>query len=947
LLTAGAARQEAADVVPVLRLLGPMALAGRNGQSVGPPRQRLVLAVLAVDAGRPVPVDRLIERVWGSDPPTQAHRTLHAYIARTRRILQQLPARIEWRDRAYLLCVEPQAVDLHRFRSLVAAAAATDCPPRRRCELLSEAAGLWHGQPLAGLDGTWVERTREAWQRELAAAVVAWAEAELDGGDPAAVLDVLTDLAGEQPLFEPLAAVTIRVLARIGRIPDALQLYKTIRTRLIEELGADPGAELQRAHEVALRGDDEPSAAPARPAQLPLSPAVFAGRHREIEDLDALSIAAISGRSTVVAVLSGSAGVGKSALAVHWAHRAAAQFPDGQLFVDLRAFGPDRQVVPATEAIRLFLEALGVAPERIPADLDRQTPLYRSRLAGRRMLLVLDNARDPAQVRPLLPGTPGYFVLVTSRNQLNGLLAGDGARPIPVGLLAPHEAVELLARRLGTGRVDAEPPAVREIVQRCGRLPLALAVVAARAATRPQRPLAAVAKSLALGTDRLDALADAADPATDVRSVFSWSYEQLPAAAAGLFRFLGLAGGPHVSVAAATSLAGPPVSVDAVRSRLAVLVDASLLIESLADQYTIHDLLREYAADLARRTDTETERAAALQRLTDHYLHSARAADRMLHAARTTAAFTAPSAGVVVEEFADHQAAMAWFDAERAALLDAVDRAATHGLDTHVVRLAWVLSDYLQRRGEWESLTRIHCAARAAALRQHDIPAQVEALRYLARAATRRHRFADAHAHLLAALELTTGIGDRAEQARTHHNLAILLDRQDRSAEALEHVGKALDLYRAIGDQRGQAVMLNAFGWCHSRLGDHTTGLAACQEALTLLQSIGEPAAEADTWDSLGHALHRLGRHTEAIDHYQQAIRLYQELEHQYKEANTLTRLGDVHEAQGDQSSAHDAWHLALSILTELDHPNAAAVQGRIRAGLRGEIRARQPGATR
>jgi DNA-binding SARP family transcriptional activator/tetratricopeptide (TPR) repeat protein len=895
-------------VVPVLRLLGPMALAGADGRSVGPPRQRLVLAVLAVDAGRTVSVERLVDRVWGSEPPPHAHRTLHAYIARIRRTLEPVPIDVERRDGAYLLCLDPLAVDLHQFRHLVESAK----DPRTRLAKLREAHGLWHGQPLAGLDGPWVERTREAWRLELGAALAAWADAELEHGDPTTVVGPVSDLAAEYPLYEPLAAALIRVLARVGRAPEALRHYQAVRTRLIEDLGVDPGADLQNAQLSVLRGSADPvPVAAGVPAQLPLSPSDFVGRSRELGALDVL---AAGGRSTTVTVLTGGAGTGKSALAVHWAHRAAAQFPAGQLFIDLCAFGPDEHVVTPAEALRRFLEALGVARDAIPAQLDARAAKYRSLMAGRRMLVVLDNARDTAQVRPLLPGTAGCSVVVTSRNQLTGLLVCDGGRPIAVDLLPPEEAVWLLAGRLGDDRIAAEPQAVGEIVDRCGRLPLALAVVAARAAARPGQPLA----------DCVGGLGDPADPSTDLRTVFSWSYRALPEPAARLFRHLGRHPGPHVSTAAAASLAS--CSPEGVREQLAVLIGAHLASEPSTGRIAVHDLLREYAAGLL----DPAERAAADRRLIDHYLHTARSADQTLEAAREPVPVEPPSPGVVVMDFADHAAALEWFDGERAALLDAVQRAAQCELDTRVIQLAWTLTDYLERRGEWSSLVLVQRLSLAASTRRGDLPAQVDALRSIARAAFRSQRFVDAHAPLLQALDLTERIGDRAGQARIYHNLAMMWDEQDRTDEAIWHVRQALDLYREVDDKRGQALALNGLGWCHGRLGDHAAALSAGREALTLLQTIGERSGEADAWDSVAHAYCHLGDIPAAIRHYRQANELYRELGHRYREADSLTRLGEAYEAGDDRRAALDAWRRALAIFNDLGHPSAEPLRARI-----------------
>jgi tetratricopeptide (TPR) repeat protein len=629
----------------------------------------------------------------------------------------------------------------------------------------------------------------------------------------------------------------------------------------------------------------------------------------------------------VISAIGGTAGVGKTALAVYWAHQVASRFPDGQLYVNLRGFDPTGAVMDPAEAVRRFLDALGVSPERIPADPDAQAALYRSHLAGRRMLVVLDNARDTAQVRPLLPGAPTCLVLVTSRNQLSGLIAADGAHPITLDLLSTAEARELLAHRIGADRVAAEPDAVAEIVTRCAHLPLALTLVAARAAIRPHVRLHLLADELRDTQQRWQALTDD-DPTTDVRTVFSWSHQALTPAAARLFRLLGLHPGPNIAAPAAASLAAIPI--DQVRPLLAELTRASLLAEHTAGRYTFHDLLRAYATGLTHTTDTDQQRSAATHRMLDHYLRTAYTANRLLDPSRDPVTLTPPQPGVTPEHATDYQQAMAWFTAERPVLLAAVDHAAATGFDTHTWQLAWTLWTFLGRRGHWHDQAAAGRAAVAAAGRLADPTVQARAHRHLARAYTRLGRFDDAHTQLRHALDLYRQAGDQVGQAHTHQNLAYLWGRQGRPGQALDHARQSLDLSRAAGHQAGQAAALNAVGWYHAQLGDHQQALTSCQQALTLHQELDDRHGQADAWDSLGYAHHHLGHHTQAVVCYQHALDLVRELGDRYYESLAFTHLGDTHHAAGNPTAARDAWQQALTILDDLDHPDADTVRTKL-----------------
>ncbi|GAB3890740.1 hypothetical protein GCM10029964_062760 [Kibdelosporangium lantanae] len=672
-------------------------------------------------------------------------------------------------------------------------------------------------------------------------------------------------------------------------------------------------------------GADRPVSGPV-PRQLPLAVRHFTGRTHELTTLDALAQERSGAGTVVITAIGGTAGVGKTTLAVRWAHRVADRFRDGQLYANLRGFDPGGRAVDPVDAVRRFLDALEVPPARIPADLDAQTALYRSLLADKRMLIVLDNARDAAQVRPLLPAAPDCLVLITSRNRLASLVAVEGAHPLTLDLFTAMEARDALADRLGVDRVAAEPKAVDEIVERCVRLPLALAVVAARAAMSPELPLATMARELAAAPGQVGVL-DGDDPHTDVRAVFSWSYRALTPPAARLFRLLSLHPGPDVTIPAAASLAAVPEA----RASLAELTSANLTAERHPGRYTWHDLMRDYAGHLTRTTDSEVDRRAATGRILDHYLHTAYAANRLLAPASDHVAPDPPASGVVPEQFTGYQHALDWFTAERAVLLNVVDLAAT-GWEDQVGSLAQAVAVFLDRRGHWHDGVAIWRTAIAAANRRGDLAAEARAHCQVGRAYTRLYQFDDADNHLRRALDLAVRAGDRTAQADINNTLAIMCERRGDLDQALHHDRQALDLYRETGHQLGQAKCHNGIGWHLTLLGDHEQALAYCERALTLLRQLDDRAGQGQTLDSLGHIHHHLGQHAQAVGCYQQALDLHRELGDRFSEAEALDHVGDTQHDMGDSAAARRSWQRALDILTDLDHPSADDVRAKLAA---------------
>ncbi|GIE54572.1 AfsR/SARP family transcriptional regulator [Actinoplanes nipponensis] len=926
-----------------LRLLGPVEVStGDRLWEVGPPQRRHVLAALAVDAARPVTTETLIDRVWDEAPPG-ARRTLQVHLTHLRRLLERVTGgetTLLRRSGGYVLDLEPSRVDLHRFRELVrrSRSAAEPAP------LLREARALWRGEPLAGLAGEWAAGSRQAWRRWYGDATVAWARAELAAANPDEVIGPLLDLAAEQPLAESVAAVLLRALHAAGRSAEALRHYADLRDHLAAELGADPGAELQAVHQAILRGepDPPPAARPAAAVVPPLLPADvpgFAGRDEHLSRLDKLLARPASGTSTavVISAVSGTAGVGKTALAVHWAHTVADQFPDGRLYVNLRGFEPSGRVMDPAEAVRGFLDALGVPPSRIPPDPDAQVARYRALLAGRRVLIVLDNARDAEQVRPLLPGTPSALVLVTSRNQLTGLIVTEGAHPLALDVLSPAESRDLLIQRLGNDRVAGEPRAVREIIDACARLPLALSVAAARA-QQTGFPLAALAAELGEAGRRLSAL-DAGDPVSDVRAVFSWSYATLTPSAARLFRLLGLHPGADLATGAAAALAGEPVP--GVRAQLAQLARANLLVEHAPGRYTQHDLLRTYAAELTRAHDSADARRHAESRLLAYYTHTACAANRLLYPTLEPIAvpLDPPPSGVAPEHLADHGSALAWLAAEHANLLAALGRAAESGAHAVTWQLAWGLDTFQYRQWHWHDHAATWLAAVTAARRLGHATAEGYAHRRLSDAEGVLNHPEAAYEHAEQALRLFSAAADRFGEGCVHLDLSMLAERQGDNEQALAHARRALDVAREIGHERQQARALNTVGWFHALLGDQAAALDFCGEALAVNLRLGDTESTAMTLDSIGFAYRNLGDHGPAVASYERAIAIYRELGYSFPTADTLVRLGETHEAAGHPEAARAAWHEALKIFLELGHSMAAEVRAKLRAlgGARGQ----------
>ncbi|MDX3639699.1 ATP-binding protein [Streptomyces sp. MB09-02B] len=623
-------------------------------------------------------------------------------------------------------------------------------------------------------------------------------------------------------------------------------------------------------------------------------------------------------------VLHGTAGVGKTALALHFGHEEAERFPDGQLYADLRGFAPGPPAA-ATEVLRGFLLALGVPEASIPPEESAMAATYRSAIAGRRLFILLDNVRNSAHARPLLPADGAGVVVITSRHRLDSLAAREGLPHIGLDLLSSADASALLTRRIGAEHTAAEPDAVTALVHACARLPLALCLVAARTAGEPGTQIAHIERELRDERSRLDNLAlDETD--TDLRAVFSWSVRALSSSAARLFRLTAVHRGPDLTLAAAASLLGAEES--ATRPLLRRLVSGALLEEHAPGRYRSHDLLRAYAAGLSAEERTEGEQARC--RLFDHLLHTGLTANRRHARFRQGIDPGPPAAGTVIVSIADLAEANDWFRSERLNLIAAVTDAEQHGLDAYAWQLPWVLTTFLYRHGHWDDLTTVQTIAAAAAARVGDTPAQARAYRDLGRIAVRLGRYEDARDHHTEALRLCTESGDARGQAHSHYAVSLALERLAAYNDSLSHARRALELYETEGNDAWRAAGLNRLGSVLTMVGDHQAALAYCTEAYALLVALEDRYYQAHALASLGLIHHRTGSHDEAIGHYQACVGLWRDFGNRFEEATALHRLGDVRLSAGDRQAALQAWSRALQLLEELGHAEAETIRGKL-----------------
>lgn len=659
------------------------------------------------------------------------------------------------------------------------------------------------------------------------------------------------------------------------------------------------------------------------PRQLPPPTPHFAGREVELGVLDSLlGDRHRTADAVLITAIEGTAGIGKTALAVHWSNRVADRFPDGQLYVNLRGFDPGGVPIEPGDALHAFLEALDVAPDRIPASIDARTAMYRSLLQNRRMLVLLDNARDTEQVRPLIPGRSRCLALVTSRRQLNGLVIHEGATPLVLSLPTQSEAVQLLSRRIGDERLSTQSVEAIEIARQCSRLPLALAIVAARAVTNPHLSLSGLMEQLR-EAGSLAILGDG-HSRENIRSVFSWSYQQLERHAAAAFQAIGIHPGATVSVAAIASVLAIPAS--AARDALSDLVAASLIEEVAVGRYTLHDLLRSYASELAELRGLNVDHRG-LVRLLDHYLYTLVAANDVLDPHRDAQILPTAPPHVVTVVFDSANDALSWLTTERNAILRIIERASSVGLGGYVWRLSREAFEFLKRQGHLHDFVHSQELALKAAVQQADTAWRAYSLHRLAGAYRLMGRYLDAHEHYVRAITAYRDLGDPAREAESHRARAQAFEWQGRHREALSEAQKALSLFKEAKDVSGEAASLNAVGWYMALLGEYENALPLCKCALELQHRIGDIYRSAATWDSLAYIFSNTGLHRDAFDCYARAGSIWSEAGDLWLASEVEMHIGEAQQALGRPHDAVQTWRRALAMMVETGHPDYGKVQ--------------------
>lgn len=896
-------------------------------------RKATALAVLLANAGQVVPRDYLVDAVWDDAPPTTARRQIQNEISHLRRALSgggSGEPEIITDGQGYRIVPRPGELDAQVFTDLVTEAldlAGRDEPAAAAAKLRS-ALRLWRGPALLGLSGRAIEAVSARLEEQRLTAAEECFDLELALGKHGELVAELTELVAAHPLRERLVGQLMLALHGSGRQSEALAAHERLRVQLADELGLTPGAPLQQLHIAILRNDpsvhprsEVPAPAGAEvaarvvPAQLPADVPGFTGRADHLRRLDELLRERPAGavNAVVISTVAGTAGVGKTALAVHWGHRVRDHFPDGQLYINLRGFAVDAPVRPI-EALVHLLRSLGEPAEQIPVDEQTAAGRYRSLLAGRQALVVLDNAVNADQVRPLLPGGSGCLVLVTSRDRLTGLLASDGADCLPLDVLSPDEAQHLLAVILGPDRVAAEPVATAELARICSYLPLALRVAAANITSHLWSSIADYVAALRDG-DRLTALDVDGDEQAGVRRAFDLSYRTLHPDAQQVFRLLGLVPGSDITVEAVAALAA--IGIADARRLLDRLIAVHLVNHPVLDRYTCHDLLRHYAAERGRAEDSGADREAALRRLHDWYLHGADRAARMLYGQSLrlpVPAVEVPAPAVV----ADQAAALAWLDAERANLVAVIRHAAEHGPRSR----AWLVADAL--RGyfwlgmhlvDWQDATR---TALAAAEAEGDLRAQAAAQLSLGDSCFRQGRRGPAIERYEAALTLAERTGWVQCEAAASCQLGVMYRDSGRVRQANDYLDRGLKLCRANGWRHGEAVTLIHIGRAYLQLGRLAEAIECCATALTINHAIGSRLGEGTDLGYLGEFRYAQGRLDEAAEHLTGALPLLQECGDRTNEATVLRVLAAVWSDRGAVHEAAEFGQAALALARAL-----------------------------
>ncbi|GID32279.1 AfsR/SARP family transcriptional regulator [Paractinoplanes brasiliensis] len=931
-------------------VLGPVKV-WRHGVELdlGARQQRLILALLLANTGQPVGVGDIVEVLWNERPPRSAVNVVHRYVGALRRLLEPgLPARTagSWLlgDAAgYRMQVGAATLDLLEMRDR-----AEQARSRVTAGQLAEAMTAYE-QALSLVRGPCGGAAELASSDHLAFSVV-----DHECGDLAreaaafalrqnrtrAVLPFLRRVAEHREWDEALQAQLLLALSADGQQAEAIAVYRNIRRRLADELGVDPGEELREAYQLLLSqsadrpgspGEDGgpasntlPASTAVLPAQLPADLPHFTGRDEAQRRTLSLVNGHVLAHATMpVLAIDGIPGIGKTAMAIRLAHQLKDAYPDGQLYVDLQGFDPGQAALSPAEALQGFLNALGVPDAEIPASHHARPGLYRSVLAGRRVLLVLDNARDVEQVRPLLPGAPGCLVLVTSRKRLTGLSTANGAHLLTLDVLSVEDARTFLSSRIGAARTAAEPVAVNEIVERCGRLPLALAVVAARALIHADYRLSDIARGLRDAQGSLDGFAGD-DMGNDLRAIFSWSYRMLGAAAARMFRLLSLHPGPDVTVPAMASLAG--VSRAEARTLAGELVRTGLLAEHQPSRFATHDLIRAYAHELVGLHEDDNDREQAFHRLVGHYRQTAYAADLLLG---PTIAVHPPEPvdAVTTARLATATDAMEWFSAERLVLKAVVQREIDEKRAGSAWRLVLSVQRLCHREGWWYDWTALAGTCLRAATEAGDDLGRAHMLRSLSGPEIELGDLTAAARHLGQSLELFDRLGLRREQSLVYRNLGQVSVHRKEYAEAVGYFESALRVAESLGELSDQVNVLSCLAGAHGRQGDFVTGMDLADRALSIAEALGNPSAQALGHETRAEICLFRGDLRASLASRKRAAELFRQAGWRMNAAGCLHSLGESALALGDRAAARAAWVEALDLLRHLHVPDVAKVQ--------------------
>lgn len=913
-----------------IRVLGPVCV-DRLGDLVdcGPPQQQATLAVLAINLGASTPVARIIDAIWGDDAPSSAPGTVRTCVYRLRKIFAAVApdaVHIDSTSQGYVLrAVHPDVVDMHRFARLVNEARAnTDTAPPDQADDLRQAIDLWRGSAFLGLDGEYFENERHRLAGERVSASVRWCEAVLDAGQPDRVVSTLREAIAFDPFKERPYELLILALVLLSRRAEALSTYEAIRRRLADELGIDPGPGLRELHQRVLQDDPTLLTAthPAQrvpppslvPAQLPTELSSFCGRDAEVAEVLA-TLAPIT-------FVHGTAGVGKTTLAVHIAHRIAPRFPDGQLFVNLRGFDRADAPVQPSQAIKSILIGFGIPAAQLPDDEAALAAGYRSVMADKRCLIVLDNARDSMQILPLLPGHPRCAVIVTSRAMLTRLVTVVDPHVVALDLLSSHAAEDLLRARLGDARIDAEPLATRQIVARCARLPLALAITAARASLLPHLTLAGLVDELSDADQALDAFHHM-NPDLDVRSVISWSYLALSPETARLFRLLAIHPGVMFDTTVAANLLGTTRS--AALPMLHELARANLIHQHRPRFFTWHDLIRAAATEEAKKYPQD--RVAAFGRIVGYYLQSMSRAAAVISTNHTLApGVSTDDAALTTESFADYDAAISWISDRYQTILSLIDECVRLRHHSAAWQLAWCLRHFQDRQGHWADLLAVQRIVLTSAQAAGDLDGVAHAHRGIARAMTLHKDYAAAQRHILAAATIYQDIGDGVELAYCKRQHAMIAELLGDTEGAFTSAREALDIFRELDWKPGIAASLSSVGHYATLTGSPGQGIAFCEEAIAMLDEADEPYGLAMTWGTLGYVYYSIGEYQRSAHACEEALRIHP-VDASYTRAGFMQLLLDVHAKLENYARVQEISQIYRELSNSLTSDEHATIQ--------------------